>query len=273
MPPALIQKSDGSTLYITRDLAAALYRKKEYDFDKNLYVVGAPQALHFQQLFAVLTKMGHTWAKDCEHIPFGHIAMEEGTMSTRQGKVIFLEDVLNKAVEKTEEIIEARNPSLQNKEQVAHQVGIGAVVFQELFNNRIKDYVFQWDRTLSFEGETGPYVQYTHARACSVLKKAVDGEPPEDLSPLSENEEAYRLVQALAEYPEAIVDAMKKNEPYLLTRQILEIAKQFNKFYNTTPILRAKETERNAYLWLLKACRKVLHDGLAILGIEAPEKM
>lgn len=273
IPPALIQKSDGSTLYITRDLAAAMYRKKTYDFDKNLYVVGAPQALHFQQLFAVLIKMGHDWAKDCEHIQFGHIGMEEGAMSTRQGKVIFLEEVLNKAVEKTAEIIETRNPSLEDKETVARQVGIGAVIFQELFNNRIKDYVFQWDRTLSFEGETGPYVQYTHARACSVLEKAEDVPAPEDLSPIAENEEAYRLVQALTEYPEAIVDAMEKNEPYLLTRQILEIAKQFNKFYNTTPILRAEASDRAAYLTLLRACREVLCDGLAILGIQAPQKM
>ena len=273
LPPALIQKSDGSTLYITRDLAAAIYRKENYDFDRNLYVVGAPQALHFQQLFHVLRKMGHSWADDCEHIQFGHIAMEEGTMSTRHGKVIFLEDVLNKAVEKTAEIIEQRNPTLADKATVARQVGIGAVVFQELFNNRIKDYVFQWDRTLSFEGETGPYVQYTHARACSVLEKAGDTEIPEDLSPIAENEEAYRLVQAITEYPEAIVDAMQKNEPYLLTRQILEIAKQFNKFYNTTPILRAEEKERAAYLALLKACRKVLADGLGILGIQAPQKM
>lgn len=273
MPPALIQKSDGSTLYITRDLAAAMYRKQTYNFDRNLYIVGAPQALHFQQLFAVLTEMGHDWAKDCEHIPFGHIAMEDGNMSTRSGNVIFLEDVLHKAMEKTAEIIETRNPELREKETVARQVGIGAVIFQELFNNRIKDYVFDWDRTLSFEGETGPYVQYTHARACSVLEKAGDSEIPADLEPITTNDEAYRLVQTLSEYPAAIVEAMQKNEPFLLTRQILAIAKQFNKFYNTTPILRAEESERKAYLALLRATKDVLQDGLAILGIEAPQKM
>ena len=273
MPPALIQKSDGSTLYITRDLAAAIYRKNTYDFDKNLYVVGAPQALHFQQLFAVLRKMGHAWADDCEHIPFGHIGMEEGAMSTRHGKVIFLEEVLHKAIDKTAEIIDARNPSLQDKETVAQQVGIGAVIFQELFNNRIKDYTFQWDRTLSFEGETGPYVQYTHARACSILARAEGAEIPEDVTPLTENEEAYRLIQAMDEYPDAILDAMQKNEPYLLTRQILEIAKQFNKFYNTTPILRAEGKARAAYLSLVDACRVILKDGLSVLGIEAPQKM
>lgn len=273
LPPALIQKSDGSTLYITRDLAAAIYRDQEYHFDKNLYIVGAPQTLHFQQLFAVLEKMGKTWAKDCYHIPFGYISLEDGNLSTRQGKVVFLEDVLKKAVEKTAEIIQSRNPDLPNKEQVSKQVGIGAVIFQELFNNRIKDYTFTWDRTLNFEGETGPYVQYTHARASSILEKADEDATAPNTRAITDNDEAYLLVGALAAYPGAIVEAMDKNEPYLLTRQILEIAKQFNKFYNTTPILKAEPETRNALLQLVRATQRVLSDGLSILGIEAPQKM
>lgn len=273
LPPALIQKSDGSTLYITRDLAAAIYRDQEYHFDKNLYIVGAPQTLHFQQLFAVLEKMGKTWAKDCYHIPFGYISLEDGNLSTRQGKVVFLEDVLKKAVEKTAEIIQSRNPDLPNKEQVSKQVGIGAVIFQELFNNRIKDYTFTWDRTLNFEGETGPYVQYTHARASSILEKADEDATAPNTRAITDNDEAYLLVGALAAYPGAIIEAMDKNEPYLLTRQILEIAKQFNKFYNTTPILKAEPETRNALLQLVRATQRVLSDGLSILGIEAPQKM
>ncbi len=275
LPPALIQKTDGSTLYITRDLAAAIYRDAEYAFDSNLYVVGAPQTLHFQQLFAVLEKMGKGWAAKCHHIPFGYISLEDGNLSTRQGKVVFLEDVLNKAVEKTAEIIEARNPDLPDKESVSKQVGIGAVVFQELFNNRIKDYTFTWDRTLNFEGETGPYVQYTHARASSILEKAMRDHEPDspDLTPITEDEEAYLLVRALFGYPNAVMEAMEKNEPFIVTRQILEIAKQFNKFYNTTPILKADESSRNAFVYLVRATKEVLAEGLSLLGIEAPQKM
>lgn len=273
LPPALIQKSDGSTLYITRDLAAVIYRHETYDFDKNIYVVGAPQILHFKQLFAVLEKMGYECANDCVHIPFGTISMEDGAMATRKGLVIFLEDVLNNAVDKTLKIIEERNADLENKEEVAKQVGIGAVVFQELFNNRIKDYVFTWDRTLNFEGETGPYVQYTHARASSLLRKEKPNKELADLSYIDQEEEAYRLIGALSNYPKAIVEAMEKNEPYIVTRQVLEIAKQFNKFYNTTPILKAEEPAKHAYLLLVQATKEIIRDGLALLGIHAPETM
>ena len=172
MPPALITKNDGSTLYMTRDLAAALYRKENYDFEKCIYVVGSQQSLHFQQLFKVLELVGFEWAKDMVHVPFGMVALEEGTMSTRKGRVVFLEDVLKQAIEKTKETMLTKNPNALNVDEIAKQVGVGAVVFQELSNSRIKDYTFSWSRTLSFEGETGPYVQYTHARCCAVLRKA-----------------------------------------------------------------------------------------------------
>ena len=172
LPPALIKKSDGSTLYITRDIAAAVYRKETYDFYKNIYVVASQQNLHFQQWFKVIELMGYDWAKDCVHVPFGLVSMEDGTMSTRQGRVVFLEDVLNRAVEQTKQIILEKNVTTENIDETAHDVGVGAVVFNELSNYRIKDYVFSWDKVLNFEGETGPYVQYTHARACSILRRA-----------------------------------------------------------------------------------------------------
>ena len=172
MAPAVIIKKDGSTLYITRDIAAAIYRKEHYDFYKNLYVVASQQNLHFQQWIKVVELMDYEWAKDCVHIPFGLVSLEDGTMSTRQGRVVFLEDVLNKAIERTREIILEKNVNTDNVDVTARQVGIGAVVFNELSNGRIKDYVFSWDKVLNFDGETGPYVQYTHARAASVLRNA-----------------------------------------------------------------------------------------------------
>ena len=176
MPPALITKSDGSTLYCTRDIATAVYRKETYDFYKNIYVVATQQNLYFQQWMKVVELLGYDWVKDCIHVPFGMVSLEEGTMSTRSGRVVFLEDVLNKAVEKTREIISEKNPAADADfiDEVAKQVGIGAVIFQELSNNKIKDYVFKWDKVLNFDGETGPYVQYTHARGASVLRKAGD---------------------------------------------------------------------------------------------------
>ena len=273
MPPALIKKSDGSTLYTTRDIAAAIYRKKHYDFYKNIYVVASQQNLHFKQWIKVVELMGYDWAKDCIHIPFGMVSLEDGTLSTRKGRVVFLEDVLNKAVESTLKIIEERNPNLENKEEVAEQVGIGAVIFQELFNNRIKDYVFSWDRTLSFDGETGPYVQYTHARANSLLEKdnfALDDEV--DYKLLKEDDE-INLIRLLYNFPNAVLDAMEKYEPSFITRHIVEIAKAFNKFYNSCPILSVEEDLKKARLMLVYATKTVIKTGLGLLGMEAPNKM
>src|SRR5699024_6635565 len=217
MPPALIKKKDGSSLYTTRDIAAAIYRKDYYDFYKNIYVVASQQNLHFKQWIKVVELMGYEWAKDCIHVPFGMVSLEDGTLSTRRGKVIFLEDVLNKAVESTFKIIEERNPDLDNKEEVAKQVGVGAVVFQELFNQRIKDYVFSWDRTLSFEGETGPYVQYTHARANSLLEKGKFNIEDNVDYTLLDSDIEIDISRLLYNFPQVIVDAMKKNEPYFIT--------------------------------------------------------
>lgn len=272
MPPAIVQKADGSTIYLTRDLAAAIYRKDHYDFDKNLYVVASQQNLHFRQLFKVLELMGFDWAQDCEHIAFGMISMAEGAMSTRKGRVIFLEDVLNQSIEKTKAIIEERNPNLQNKDEVARQVGIGAILFQELFNNRIKDYVFDWEKVLNFEGETGPYVQYTHARACSLLESGKYTPTEINYSLLTAKEEGDLLL-SLYQFPQIIVDAMGKKEPFFITRSITDIAKKFNRFYGACPIKTSEESLKNARLGLVYAAKTVIKIGLSILGIDAPERM
>ena len=273
MPPALITKNDGSTLYMTRDLAAAIYRKNTYDFDKCIYVVGSQQSLHFQQLFKVLELMGYEWSKDLIHIPFGMVALEEGTMSTRKGRVVFLEDVLKQAVEKTKEIVLSKNPNAKNVEQIAKQVGVGAVVFQELSNSRIKDYTFSWSRTLSFEGETGPYVQYTHARCCAVLRK-VEEEVTADINYdlLSEGDGA-EVLKVIGSFNKAILAAMRKNEPHIITRFVLDLAQAFNKFYHDNPILVDDVEVRKARLALVAATRQTIENALALLGMHAPERM
>lgn len=273
MPPALITKNDGSTLYMTRDLAAAIYRKNTYDFDKCIYVVGSQQSLHFQQLFKVLELMGYEWSKDLIHVPFGMVALEEGTMSTRKGRVVFLEDVLKQAVEKTKEIVLSKNPNAKNVEQIAKQVGVGAVVFQELSNSRIKDYTFSWSRTLSFEGETGPYVQYTHARCCAVLRKAEE-EVTADINydSLSEGDGA-EVLKVIGSFNKAILAAMRKNEPHIITRFVLDLAQAFNKFYHDNPILVDDVEVRKARLALVAATRQTIENALALLGMHAPERM
>lgn len=273
MPPALIRKSDGSTLYITRDIAAAIYRKEHYDFYKNIYVVGSEQKLHFDQWRKIIDLMGYDWAEDCIHVTFGMVRLEEGTMSTRKGRVVFLEDVFKKAIEKTKDIIKERNPKLENKEEVAKQVGIGAIVFQELFNSRIKDYVFSWDKTLSFEGETGPYVQYTHARANSLLEKGKFSVEDEIDYSLLKREEEIDIIRLLYDFPNIIINSSEKNEPSFITRYITEIAKNFNRFYHNCPILNEEEDLRKARLLLVYATKLVLNTGLFLLGIEAPDKM
>lgn len=277
LPPALITKSDGSTLYITRDIAAAVYRKETYDFYKNIYVVASQQNLHFQQWIQVIELLGYDWARDCVHVPFGLVSMEDGTMSTRQGRVIFLEDVLNRAVEQTKQIIIEKNVNTENIEETAKDVGIGAVVFNELSNYRIKDYVFSWDKVLNFEGETGPYVQYTHARACSILRNAGDdivakaGEGFDAKYITAES--AHRLMKLIYEMPEVIVEAGEKYEPSVVTRHIVDIAQGFNKFYHDEHILVDNEDEKIAKVALVMAAKAAIKNGLGLLGMKAPEKM
>jgi arginyl-tRNA synthetase len=273
MPPALITKNDGSTLYMTRDLAAALYRKENYDFEKCIYVVGSQQSLHFQQLFKVLELVGFEWAKDMVHVPFGMVALEEGTMSTRKGRVVFLEDVLKQAIEKTKETMLAKNPNALNVDEIAKQVGVGAVVFQELSNSRIKDYTFSWDRTLSFDGETGPYVQYTHARCCAVLRKANEEVTTDINYDLLNDVDSAEVLKVIASFNKNILNAMRKNEPHIITRFVLDLAQAFNKFYHDNAILVDDAELRKARLALVAATRQALENGLKLLGMHAPERM
>lgn len=273
MPPALITKNDGSTLYMTRDLAAALYRKENYDFEKCIYVVGSQQSLHFQQLFKVLELVGFEWAKDMVHVPFGMVALEEGTMSTRKGRVVFLEDVLKQAIEKTKETMLAKNPNALNVDEIAKQVGVGAVVFQELSNSRIKDYTFSWSRTLSFEGETGPYVQYTHARCCAVLRKAEEEVTTDINYELLNDVDSAEVLKVIASFNKTILNAMRKNEPHIITRFVLDLAQAFNKFYHDNSILVEDAELRKARLALVCATRQALENGLKLLGMQAPERM
>ena len=273
MPPALITKNDGSTLYMTRDLAAALYRKENYDFEKCIYVVGSQQSLHFQQLFKVLELVGFEWAKDMVHVPFGMVALEEGTMSTRKGRVVFLEDVLKQAIEKTKETMLAKNPNALNVDEIAKQVGVGAVVFQELSNSRIKDYTFSWSRTLSFEGETGPYVQYTHARCCAVLRKAEEDVTTDINYELLNDVDSAEVLKVIASFNKTILNSMRKNEPHIITRFVLDLAQAFNKFYHDNSILVEDAELRKARLALVAATRQALENGLKLLGMQAPERM
>ena len=277
---ALIKKSDGSSLYITRDIAAAVYRKENYDFYKNIYVVATQQNLHFQQLFKILELMGYDWANQCVHVPFGMVRLEEGTMSTRHGRVVFLEDVLNGAIEKTREIIEEKNPNIENLEEITSQVGIGAVVFNELSNNRIKDYTFKWDQILNFDGETGPYVQYTHARCASLLRKAGEdivakAQDPKnvDFALLAKSDSAYELTKLIYAFPGVVEQAGEKYEPSIITRHIIDIAQCFNKFYHDEHIIVDDEVEKTSKIALVVATKRVIATGIGLLGMKAPERM
>lgn len=279
LAPALVKKSDGSTLYITRDIAAALYRKDMYDFYKCLYVVASQQDLHFKQLFKVMELMGNQWAQNCIHVQFGMVSLAEGTLSTRKGRVVFLEDVLNKAVEKTREVVVQKGVVSENIDRVAEEVGIGAVVFNELAHNRIKDYTFDWDKVLNFEGETGPYVQYTHARSCSLLRKAgkdmvskaknLDNIDYEKLT----SDTMYELAKLIHNMSEVIKEAADRYEPSVVTRHVVKIAQGFNRFYNEERILQGDATGTVSRLTLVIATKNAIKNGLALLGIKAPERM
>ncbi len=278
MPPCLILRSDGGTLYPTRDIAAALYRYKTYQFEKALYITALDQSLHFAQFFKVLELMGYDFAQKLVHVPYGMVSVDSGKLSTRKGNMILIEDLLDEAVSKTLKIIEEKNPNLENKEEIAKEVGIGAVKFNDLYNGRIKDVTFSWDRMLNFDGETGPYVQYTHARACGVLQKAGLADKQADCFHSIEyahltNDVSLELIKLMQEFPERIIEATNKYEPYLVTRLIVALCTAFNKFYHDYPILTAEEGQKNARLALTYCVKTVIATGLSLLGIKAPEKM
>ena len=247
-------------------------RKKTYDFTKCLYVVAYQQSLHFRQLFKVIELMGHEWAKDMEHVEFGMVSYEGQALSTRHGHVIYLEDLLNRSIEKARAIIDEKSPNLDDKDGVARKVGIGAVVFFALSAGRIKDIDFWWDRALNFEGETGPYVQYTYARCCSVLGKAPANLPDADYSTL-DDAEAQDIVRLLEQFPKLVKEAAQRNEPSLITRYTVDLAQAYNKFYYEHRILDCEPATSAARIAITKAVRNVIGTGLTLIGVEPTEKM
>ena len=275
MPPCIIITSAGTTIYATRDLAALLYRIDNYNFSKALYVVGSEQALHFKQVFKTLELMGYEkYAKVCEHIPFGLILDENGEKigSRKGGQLLTLEEILNESIEKSLEIIEEKNPTLENKEEVAKMVGVGAIIFNDLSNNRIKDEIFNWKELLNFNGETGPYLQYTYVRTRSILRNSNEVLENIDYDMLLDSE-AIEVIRKLSEYPDIIKNAANKNEPSLISRHLIDLAQCFSRFYNEHHIMCDNIETKKARIALTKAVGDTIKSGLGLLGIKTPERM
>ena len=272
MPPCIVAKKDGSSIYATRDLAAILYRKATYNFDRCLYVTGLEQELHFAQVFKVIELMGNDYAKNLVHIPYGLVSLKSGKISSRKGNVIFAEDLLRESINKTTSIIEEKNPDIPDKEEVAKQVGIGAIIFNDLYNQRIKDVIFDWNKLLNFDGETGPYVQYTYARASSVLRKI--GEVPDTIDyTLLTDEASIGLLKEIERYPQVIKDAAERYEPSVIARYSIDLAHAFNKFYHECQINVEDETTKYTRTNVVKITRYIIKDALSLLGIQCPEQM
>ncbi|MBI3892516.1 MAG: arginine--tRNA ligase [Candidatus Wallbacteria bacterium] len=277
LPPCLIQKSDGATLYATRDLSAAIYRMESYRPARILYVVGAPQKMHFQQLFLVLEKLEPAWSGRFVHVDFGHYRLAEGKMATRTGNVVFMEDVLDRGVEMARKIMEAaeRGGDLEAGQDavVAEQVALGAIIFGDLSNDRVKDVVFDWEKALDFKGDTGPYIQYTRARIASILRKAAAPVPETaDWSQLASPEEKAAMM-LLLKFPQVVEAAAAANKPSFTANYLLELARAFGRFYNLHPVLKSEPAVRDARLCLCDAVGTVLELGLKLLGIPVPERM
>ena len=271
MPPCLILKRDGSTLYPTRDIAAAVYRKETYNFEKAIYVTAAQQCLHFQQWFKVVDLMGYDWADKLVHVPYGMVSLNGAKLATRTGNVILLKDLLAMAIEKVSEIMEEKNPNLENKQAIAESVGVGAIVFYYLSNNRMKDINFVLEDALSFEGNTGPYVQYTYARACSLLARS---EPDTSKALAITDEAESALCKVLARFPEKVLDAIRDYEPSVITRYILDVAAAFNRFYHNCKILNAESEEvKNTRLVLTLATKIVLGNAFDLICLSKTEKV
>ena len=276
MPPCLIIKSNGSTTYATRDLAAIMYRARTYDFDKAIYVTSYEQILHFKQVFATAKYLGldEKYTNGLVHVPFGMILLKTGKMSTREGKVIKLEDLLNEAIEKSKEIIEKKNPELENKEDVAKKVGVGAIIFNDLSNSRIKDEIFDWDIMLNFNGETGPYVQYTTVRAKSVLEKAgyIPNVKEVNVEKLNDKD-SQKIINQLYNFNSILKNVTEKEEPSILARYLVDLAQSFSSFYNNCHIITEDKEMQDARLYITYMVKAVLEKGLNLLGIQVPEKM
>lgn len=276
MAPCIIEKTNGSTIYATRDLAAILYRARTYDFDKCLYVVAYEQNLHFRQIFEVAKylDLDEKYTKGLEHVPFGMVRLKTGKMSTREGNVIKLEEILQEAIQRAREIIQEKNPDLENKEEIAKRVGIGAIIFNDLANSRVKDEIFDWDTILNFQGETGPYIQYIFVRTKSVLEKA--NYLPEfaklDFDVLSD-EYSQKVMKLLYQYHDILKQVIDKNEPSILSRYLIDLAKAYSVFYNENKIIVEDQKQKDARLYLTYAVNLVLESGAKLLGIQMPDKM
>ena len=275
MPPCIILKSDGATIYATRDIAAALYRHRTYNFDKNIYVVGLPQSLHFRQIFETMKRAGWEWSKDCTHVGFGLVKLPGKSMSTRHGDVVFLEDVLNESIEKTRAIIENNGSDVGDVDDVSKKIGIGAILYTFLKNSREKDIVFSWDTMLDFDGESAPYCMYGYARGKSILRRAEGIDYSDADMSKAVSDDAYTLVKALNGFGDAVKDAADKNEPFYVNRYVTGLVKAFNKFYNTNPIMRddVDEDTKKARLAIVNATCNVIKSALGLLGIDVVESM
>lgn len=274
MPPCLITKSDGGSIYHSRDIAAILYRKEQYNFEKCLYVTGLEQSLHFKQIFTAIEVMGYDWSEGLIHVPYGLVSLAGEKLSTRGGNIIYAEDILKEAIERAYNAIIDKNPSLADKEVTAKKVGVGAIIFHDLFNQRIKNVDFSWKEVLNFDGTTGPYAQYTYARAKSVLRKACKMVEIGEVDYMALTDDvSYNLIKVLVSYEDAVINAAEKNEPSIVARYVITLATAFNKFYHDCTILQAEEKEKKARLFLTDLVQKVLCEACGLLGMECPEEM
>ena len=267
-------KKDGSSIYATRDLAAIFYRKERWNFEKCLYVTGQEQKLHFAQVFKVVELLGNDWAKDSlVHIPYGLVSLEGAKLSSRNGNIVYAEDILLEAIDKVKDIIAEKNPDLEDKDEVAKTVGVGAIIFHDLYNQRIKDVSFKWDKVLNFDGETGPYVQYTYCRCASILRTvAYDKNADIDYSLLLD-EESIALLKEINRFPQVVADAAEKYEPSVVARFAMDVAQSFSRFYNACRVNVEDENLRNARVKLVALTKTTLKDSLDLLGIQCPEQM
>ena len=273
MAPCLIMKKDGSSIYATRDLAAIIYRNDTYHFDKCIYVTGQEQKLHFAQVFKVIELLGYDCAKDLVHVPYGLVSLGGAKLATRSGNIIFAEDILHQSIDKVLEVMNEKNPDLEDKEEIAKIVGVGAIIFNDLFNQRIKDVAFNWDKILNFDGETGPYVQYTYARCASVLRKANMEVTDEIDYSLISDEQSMNLLKEISRFGEVVKDAADKMEPFIITRYAVSIAQLFNRFYHENKINVEDEALKKARLKVVDITKYVIKEALSLLGIDCPERM